>query len=519
MATRPSNTASQLGGVDLFYDRRSASDLGKGVRTTLAMTSNFEDKLDKCFNELWTICPLGKPDKVFAAGAWVDKPGMHGLGRAFDLDGFEWSPRKFIVLEDGQRNGDRKFYFGIEAILRRHFGIVLDYLYNRDHWDHFHIDDSVSVDFSTSAKSKVLFLQGALVFVFGLSIGPTGIDGQWGDNTQTAVDKALAKLGITGSIFSKNVWLEFLKGTAEEAFGKGATPRNIKIKQPIAGSRLPFDKPVHFEGAADPEIKLIKLIAEDKFQFDTVSVKNEQWATDYKFNQAGEREIVVKGFDNLNRQVSRTTVDIVLEVRTLTEEYFPENFSNLLGSISNDLNDPGKATQITQPFQGAKVIFRLNTGELYIDGTMYISANGSPNVALLDPIHGILQTSLKYPDRTDQEQFVNSEKIPYFLLPQDLYENFGVELGDIAIFIESNKVAYAVFAGVGESHKSVGGSIALANSLGQEAVVDDIVSRGLSGNVICIVFPKSGDGTPQTPEQIQKKGEELFKQLGGNPPL
>ena len=49
MPPRPSNTASKLGGVDLFYDRRSSADLGKGVRTTLAMTQNFEDKLDACF--------------------------------------------------------------------------------------------------------------------------------------------------------------------------------------------------------------------------------------------------------------------------------------------------------------------------------------------------------------------------------------------------------------------------------------------------------------------------------------
>ena len=53
MPPRPSNTASQLGDVDLFYDRRSSGYLGKGVKTTLAMTQNFEDKLDACFNELW----------------------------------------------------------------------------------------------------------------------------------------------------------------------------------------------------------------------------------------------------------------------------------------------------------------------------------------------------------------------------------------------------------------------------------------------------------------------------------
>lgn len=520
MATRPSNTAPKLGGVSLFYDRRSASDLGKGAPVTLTMTQGIEDQLDRCFNELWNICPNGKPNKIFTAGAWTNKPGMHGAGRAFDLDGFEWSNRKFIVLEDGRKNGDRKFYFGIEAVLRKHFGIVLDYLYNSDHYDHFHIDDGVSIDFDTSARSKVLFLQGALVFVFGLSVGSTGIDGRWGDNTKNALNQALSRLGITGSIFNRNVWLDFLTQTAKEAFGTSVISRNVTITQPTPLSQFPFENSVHFEGTADPEVTTIKLIAEDKFHFDTVIVNSGKWATDYKFYQAGQREIVIKGFDNSDRQVSRTTVDILLQMTSLADSNLPEKTSNLLGSVViNTMSDSTKLTQITQPFQGAKAIFKLNSGELYIEGNLYITANGSPNVLILDPIHGVLQTSLKYLGLTGQEQFVNSEKISYFLLPKDLYEPFAINLGDIGVFIYNNKIAYAVFADVGESHKSAGGSIALANVLGNDAVVDNIINRGISDNVICIVFPKSGDGTPQTPDQIQQKGEELFKRLGGNSPM
>lgn len=516
---KPSNTFNRLGDVPLYYDRRSPNDLGKGTPVTLAATQLFEDQLDRCFNELWNICPNGKPSKIFTAGAWTDKPGMHGAGRAFDLDGFEWSNRKFIVLEDGQKNGDRKFYFGIEAVLRKHFGIVLDYLYNSDHYDHFHLDDGKSIDFDTSARSKVLFLQGALVFVFGFSVGSTGIDGQWGDQTKNAVNQALSKLGISGSIFNQNTWVQFLTLTAKEAFGAKVVSSNITITQPTPGSEFEFQNPVHFEGTADPEVQTIKLIAEDKFHFDTVSVTDSKWTTDYKFNQAGKREIVIKGFNSSNQQVSRTTVDIVLQMNSLADSSLPENASNLLGSTLDTLSDSTKVTQINQPFQGVKAIFKLNSGELYIEGNLYLSANGSPNASLLDPIHGVLQTSLKHPGRIDQDQFVNSEEVPYFLLPEELHEPFEIKLGDIAVFIYNNKIAYAVFADFGESHKSVGVSIALANRLGNDAVVDNIINRGISDDVICIVFPKSGDGTPQTPDQIQQKGEELFKTLGGNPPL
>jgi hypothetical protein len=518
MPTAPSNTASKLGGVDVFFDRRFSGDLGQGINVPLAMTQGFEDKLDQCFNELWSVVPLGKPNKIFTAGAFTNKPGFHGLGRAFDLDGFEWTNRKFIVLEDGARNGDRKFYFGIEAILKRHFGVVLDYLFNTDHHDHFHLDDSLQIDFSASAKSKVVFLQGALIHVFGLSIGAAGIDGQMGPNTQQAVNQALAKLGISGSISNKNVWLQFLLGTAKEAFGSSITPRNIAITKPTDDSEFIFGDTVHFAGTADPEVETIKLIAEDKFHFDTSRVVSGKWEADHQFTQAGNREIVVKGFDSSNRQVSRKIVNITLKVTALAAASFPETSSSLLGTIPETLGDANKVTQITQPFQGANTILKFQTGQLYLDSTMYISANGSPNVSLFDPIHGLLETSLKHPGRTGQEQFVDSEKIPYFLLPQDLLDAGNIKLGDIGVFILNNQITYAVLADVGEAHKSVGGSIALASALGG-GIVDNIVNRGISDNVICIIFPNSGDGTPQTPEKISEKGKELFESLGGNPPL
>ena len=432
---------------------------------------------------------------------------------------FEWSDRKFIVLDDGRKAGDRKFYFGIEAILRKHFGIVLDYLYNQPHWDHFHIDDGTPINFNTSSRSKVLFLQGALVYIFGLSVGSTGIDGRWGNNTKNAVNKALSKLGITGNIFTLNVWKSFLTGTAKEAFGTKIIPRNIAIIQPRANSQFALHSPVSFSGTADPEVKTIKLVAEDRFHFDTVPVNNQKWETEYKFLQAGERTVVAKGFDQNNRQVASNTIDITLEIVNSVDYEPPENAKSLLGSVITIFSDSSKVTQITQPFQGAASIFKFNTGQLYVDGSIYVSANGSPNVALIDPILGALQTSLQYDDKSGQERFINSEKIPYFLLPQDLYDPLGIQLGDIGIFIHNNQIAYAVFADVGESHKSIGGSIALAKALGHDALIDNAIQGGISDDVVCIVFPNSGDGTPQTPDAIEAKGEFLLKGIGGNPPL
>ena len=85
---RPNNTTPTLAGVQLYYDRRSLADIGHGTQVSLSMTQNTEDKLDRCFSELWDVCPLGTAKKIFTAGAYVNKGGMHGAGRAFDLDGF-----------------------------------------------------------------------------------------------------------------------------------------------------------------------------------------------------------------------------------------------------------------------------------------------------------------------------------------------------------------------------------------------------------------------------------------------
>jgi hypothetical protein len=511
---------SKLGDVPVYYDRRFSGDYGHGTLLTFRAEQYFEDQLDQFFFELWNICPFGQAEKIFSAGAYVPgNSGMHGQARAFDLDGIEWSNRKFMTLEDGRRNGDRKFYFGVEAILRKHFGLVLDYCYNQPHWCHFHIDDSASINFSASARSKVLFLQGALINVFGLSVGSSGIDGQWGPNIKNALDQALSKLGINGSISNVNVWKQFLTGTAKEAFGANITPRNMAITQPQPNSSFSLDNPVHFVGTADPEVTTVKLIAEDKYHFNTVSVNSQKWSTYYEFNQGGKRTIVAKGFDDNNRQVASTTVDITLNVTAPISYASPPPNQNLLGSIVNTLADAKQVTQITESFQETTGVFKLNTGELYIEGKPYISVNGSPNAPLLEPLHGSLETSLKYVGRTGQAQFVNSEKIPYFVLPKELSEPLGIQLGDIGVFIYNDQIAYAFFADMCKSLNSIGCSIALANALGSDLIIDDLINRGIADNVICIIFPNSGDGTPQTPNDIQQKGEALFRQLGGNPPL
>jgi Fungal chitosanase of glycosyl hydrolase group 75/Extensin-like protein C-terminus len=606
-----------LAGVKVHYDRRSASDYGtEGVAADFFAEDDFIPKLNQCFEELWRVCPLGRANIITSAGAFVNRPPApgdnHALARAFDLDGIFWPSRKFITLNDGFKGGDRKFYFGVEAILKKHFGVVLDYEFNSDHRDHFHLDDSRDVDFDPGATSKVVFLQGALVHVMGLSVGPSGIDGDFGTATQGALKKALSQLSISGSINTKAVWLDFLSKIAATAFGTVANlSKDIEINKPIQNSILNKATPVVFKGKADSGVATVKLLADNTWDLGTATVNSTgDWTLTYTFNNGGRRGIIAKGFDSAGVQVAQSQVSFILQtgatsakpikdllvidtpsqgtkfnlsspitfkgkavsgitsVKLLAEDKFnvgkevtpdssgqwtisyqfnvggdrkviakgfnasgqqvdsdevditlvkstykpPSASLNILGTIP--LLIPS-ATPITDSLQGSEVMYTLPGGQIYIDADMDIDADGSPNATTIDPCCGQLETSLRYP--TAGKESVDSEKIPYFVLPNEWFSSKKIKLGDIAAVIYKGNVEYAIFADVGPKDKIGEGSISLARSLGHEPIIGGIVKSGIDRDVIYIIFPGSGDGTPQSVSAIQSEGKKLLQALGGKP--
>jgi Extensin-like protein C-terminus len=212
----------ELAGVSVNYDRFTDPlnsrvphpEFGYGTRGKPARfycSSSFLPKLEACFAELWLKCPYGRAEVICSAGAYVKKAKMHGMGRAFDLDAIFWSDREFVTLNYPL---DPVFYTGVEAVVRKHFGTVLNYNYNVDHRDHFHIDDGTAVTFNKS-ESRVWFLQSALMHVHGIAVE---MDGVWGPETNRESRKALRNLGIDGGLATRSVWLEFLDRTAQIAF-------------------------------------------------------------------------------------------------------------------------------------------------------------------------------------------------------------------------------------------------------------------------------------------------------------
>jgi hypothetical protein len=513
----------KIAGVQVNYDRDTTRDYGtRGRAGSWAADLQFHNNLEICFQDLWRLCPLGQPEIITTAGTFVSgNPGLHGLGRAFDLDGIFWKDRTFVTLNDGFRNGDRKLYFGINAVLRKHFGVVLNYLYNADHRDHFHIDDSRSANFSTDSQSTVYFLQGALVHVMGISVSPSAstidladIDGNWGNDTKRGVSRALSEFGIDGSINNRAVWIALLDAIASRAFGSTSPDTHtITFTSPSPGQKIPIGEAVNFVGTADGDIKTVRLLAENRFNLGADTDVDGNWQLQYTFNTGGQRNILAKGFDANNRQIASQDLSITLinqpGINGLVGYKPPANALSQLGSITTRLDS---ATQVLESFSGGKIIFRLQSGELYIDADMDIDADGSPRAREIDPCCGQLETSLRYPNGSS----VNSEEVPYFVLPGGFFQSRGIRLGDIAAVIHNNRIEYAILADVGPANKIGEGSIALSRSLGNEPIINGIVRAGIDEDVIYIIFPGSGDGTPQTIESVRTKGKALFTALGGN---
>ena len=216
---QPSNSFRTLGGgIPVHYDRLDSPHHygSRGKSFKFYCQDDFETLLDAAFKDIWLYTGLGKAEVITSAGAYVKKPGQHGKGRALDIDGIFWANKTFVTLHAGWQGQDRRFYFGIEAVLRMHFGVVLDYEYNAPHRDHFHVDDSAGVAFRTSSRSKVRSLQGMLNHVWDKNVDE---DGVWGDQTSGAVSEVLAVAGLEGPITNQTKWLLLLKKTAERAFG------------------------------------------------------------------------------------------------------------------------------------------------------------------------------------------------------------------------------------------------------------------------------------------------------------
>jgi hypothetical protein len=107
---------------------------------------------------------------------------------------------------------------------------------------------------------------------------------------------------------------------------------------------------------------------------------------------------------------------------------------------------------------------------------------------------------------------IDSEKVPYIVVPGGHYKEAGVGKGDLAIVRnrENGKMTVAVVADMGHSNKRGEGSMALASELG---VNNDPMSGGSEkNNFDYLVLPQTGYRTKNQDEllaRIQAQKERL----------
>ena len=112
---------------------------------------------------------------------------------------------------------------------------------------------------------------------------------------------------------------------------------------------------------------------------------------------------------------------------------------------------------------------------------------------------------------TDPTRYVDAAKIPYVVLPNDLADRGGAQLGDFAVVmnLRNGRSSYAIYADVGTMGE---GSIALADNLG---IRSDARTGGESNGILYLVFPGSGNLQPRTIDEIQSEAEKLLRDWGG----
>lgn len=205
-----------IGGVPLHYLRTDP------VLTTYRArsTADFEDKLDEFSRELAAAAPrwYGSLVAIGTAGAYVNKPKYHGLGRAFDLDLVRWERRVCAPIRGHHVDAAyrRRRYIGVDALARRHFKYVLDGWYNATHADHLHLDDGGgALVFNPAYRSDTVFVQAAANEMMDAGLD---IDGVYGPLTRAAFAELRDRLRIPDRVMTDaDVYRRFLWRLARRA--------------------------------------------------------------------------------------------------------------------------------------------------------------------------------------------------------------------------------------------------------------------------------------------------------------
>jgi hypothetical protein len=202
-------TVASLDGVTLFYardgqPRPQSFRIERGFRDVLVATvKSVRFRAPQAFGDLVSIT---------SAGAFVNKPGAHGQGRAFDHDAWTFQNVDIRPLRGDHAAASRarrQRYWALAAILRSRSAFVLHGEYNAAHRDHIHQDNVAPTRaFTTGSEAAVKLAQAICKHIYGKT--NLVIDGAFGPISRAAVREAMIKVDLAGDVFDNSQWELFL---------------------------------------------------------------------------------------------------------------------------------------------------------------------------------------------------------------------------------------------------------------------------------------------------------------------
>lgn len=183
---------------------------GNYNRITVSSETGFHAKLVewmqslKYFSKTFAGSWFDQIEWIGHAGAFTQKNGCHGQGKAFDLNYVKWNGYELNIFGHDHLSGDRtrrRRYLAVDASVRRYFKFTLDGWFDDAHKNHIHMDTHTTPLFNRGHTSDVKFVQAVCNNFNGAGLA---IDGSWGPSCQDAFEKINREWGYPESCSPSN---------------------------------------------------------------------------------------------------------------------------------------------------------------------------------------------------------------------------------------------------------------------------------------------------------------------------
>jgi hypothetical protein len=169
-----------------------------------------------------------RPAELWTYGSWTDGgtscDSWHHAGRAFDLARVRLEDQTFVSCRYDRWGGQtgtelaasRRAYWRLAASLHQRFAYVLTYLYNAEHHNHIHVDNSRSGSgpstFRRTSRVQVQAVQAICTYLWSV---PVELTGRWDGDTRRAGRTVLDRIGVTADLEAAAGWSAFLSASAD----------------------------------------------------------------------------------------------------------------------------------------------------------------------------------------------------------------------------------------------------------------------------------------------------------------